>query len=212
MALLDVALKTFGVRSGEDQFPLIRDLAVALSPPWQFVVNNCFVRILKPWEDKKGKSKTAESEDVTSVRRKGMFINNVALRQYVYYNGPLGLALEVTSKQDAALLSGLLLQINYLGKRGSFFQLDSPPTVREQLPARQGYLRLDRDIGKQATNLPTYTLQLLDDCGPTMTFEHADIYSGEPIRLGKERILRHVVLPYQLTRSSRSFSLYERIP
>ena len=41
--------------------------------------------------------------------------------------------------------------------------------------------------------------------GPKMTFEHADIYSGKRITLGKERVLRHVVLPYQLTRSSRSF-------
>ena len=42
-----------------------------------------------------------------------------------------------------------------------------------------------------------------------MTFEHADIYSNKRITLGKERILRHIVLPYTLTRSSRSFSLYE---
>jgi hypothetical protein len=52
---------------------------------------------------------------------------------------------------------------------------------------------------------------MLDDCGPKMTFEHADIYSGKRITLGKERVLHHVVLPYRLTRSSKSYSLYERI-
>ena len=53
--------------------------------------------------------------------------------------------------------------------------------------------------------------QMLDNCNPKMTFEHADIYSGKRITLGKERVLHHVVLPYRLTRSSRSYSLYERI-
>ena len=54
------------------------------------------------------------------------------------------------------------------------------------------------------------TLQMLDDCGPQMTFDHADIYSGKRITLGKERILRHIVLPYRLARSSRGYSLYQR--
>jgi len=44
-----------------------------------------------------------------------------------------------------------------------------------------------------------------------VSFEHADIYSGKRITLGKERVLHHVVLPYRLTRSSKSYSLYERI-
>ena len=45
----------------------------------------------------------------------------------------------------------------------------------------------------------------------SMTFDHANIYSNKNIRLGKERILRHVVLPYRLARSSKSYSYYERI-
>jgi hypothetical protein len=44
-----------------------------------------------------------------------------------------------------------------------------------------------------------------------MNFEHANIYSGKRITLNKERILRHIVLPYRMTRSSKGFSLYERI-
>jgi hypothetical protein len=36
---------------------------------------------------------------------------------------------------------------------------------------------------------------MLDDCGPKMTFDHANIYSGKGIKLGKERILHYVVLP-----------------
>jgi len=62
---------------------------------------------------------------------------------------------------------------------------------------------------------PTQTLlaegiiQQLDDCDATLTFEKASIYSGVHIQLGKERLLRHVVLPYRLIRSSKGFSYYE---
>ena len=56
------------------------------------------------------------------------------------------------------------------------------------------------------------TLQVLDDCTPDLTFAKANVYSGEKIKMGKERVTRHIVLPnYRLTRSSKSFSLYERV-
>ena len=44
-----------------------------------------------------------------------------------------------------------------------------------------------------------------------MTLEHANIYSGKNIRLGIERVLHHIVLPYRQVRASRSYTLYERI-
>ncbi len=55
------------------------------------------------------------------------------------------------------------------------------------------------------------TLQMLDDCGSQMTFEHADIYNSKRMTFGKERVPRHVVLPYRLRQSSRGYSLYERL-
>jgi hypothetical protein len=58
---------------------------------------------------------------------------------------------------------------------------------------------------------PGGTMQMLDDCGPKMSFQQADIYSGKRLTVGKERVLHHIVLPYKETRSSRGFSLYERI-
>ena len=53
---------------------------------------------------------------------------------------------------------------------------------------------------------------MLDDCGKSLTFQRANIYSPERITLGKERIIRHVVLPYRLTRSSRSYTWYQYAP
>jgi hypothetical protein len=88
-------------------------------------------------------------------------------------------------------------------------QLQAPPTTSEAEPdAEQGWVALTEN---QTSFAPQGTLQMLDDCDAKMTFAHADIYSGKRITLGKERILRHIVLPYRLTRSSKGFSLYERI-
>jgi len=105
------------------------------------------------------------------------------------------------------VLGRLLVQINYLGKRGGFLQLLALPRQSDFLPDGFTLLNPAEPQPFLRDGLP----QILDDCGPSMTFEHADIYSGKRIRLGKERILHHVVLPYRLARSSRGFTLYERI-
>ena len=56
-------------------------------------------------------------------------------------------------------------------------------------------------------------LQVLDDFGPKMTFEHANVFSGKSISVGKEngRIIIPVIFPYKMVRSSRGFTLYERV-
>jgi hypothetical protein len=100
-----------------------------------------------------------------------------------------------------------LLQINYLGKRGGFVQLLSPPASSEALA--QGFIIVG---GDSIQPFPVDgVIQQLDDCDTSLTFEKANIYSGKRIKLGRERILHHVVLPYRLVQSSKSYSYYERI-
>ena len=53
------------------------------------------------------------------------------------------------------------------------------------------------------------TLQMLDDCGKNLTFTRANIYSGERVVMGKDRIMHHVVLPHHLIQSSRGYSWYQ---
>jgi hypothetical protein len=53
----------------------------------------------------------------------------------------------------------------------------------------------------------TGIIQPLDDCDPKMSFDHANIYT----KAKPKRITRHIVLPYQLSQSSKSYTLYERI-
>jgi hypothetical protein len=57
--------------------------------------------------------------------------------------------------------------------------------------------------------MPTI-LQQLDECGESLSFEQASVYSGKPVRLGKERVLYPVALPYRVVASSQAYTWYAR--
>lgn len=204
MALLDAGIRTRGVDVGREIFPTLRDLAVAARPPDRLVVSNTFTKILRPHKGGPRDSNGAGLETPMG--------NTIAFREYVQFGGPLALAIDVQDVDAdlAHLLERLLAQINYLGKRGGFMQLTQPPERAEALS--DTFTRLNPDGMPAAFNL-NGMLQVLDDCGPRMTFEHADIYSGKYLYAGRDtgRVLHHVVLPYRVARSSRGFTLYERV-
>ena len=195
MALLDAACRVWGVSQAEAAWPTLRDLPMAVKLPERLVVTNLFAKILKP----------RRSQPRPGSPDAGPLGKTIAFREYVWAEGELGIALNVP-EDDLERVSSLLWQINYLGKRGGFVQLLRPPVAAASLP--EGFTLLTE--GVQGA-FPLGTLQMVDDCGPKMTFEQANVYSRQRIRVGVERILHHVVLPYQLTRSSRGYSLYERL-
>lgn len=200
MALLDVAIRTQGLERGAALFKTIRQLRIALKPPEQTVVNNSFTKILRPH-----KSGPKDANGTGLMTPMG---STIAFREYVSFYGEMGLAFQ---GMPAAELTPLLLNVNYLGKRGGFLQLLAPPALKtwtdDELKTHHYTLLTESTTEFLVNGL----LQMLDDCGPKMTFEHANIYSGKRINLGKERILHHVVLPYRLVRSSKSYSYYERM-
>jgi len=196
MALLDAACRTAGVESAKEAWPWLRDLVVALRPPERVVITNLFTRILKPRRTPAG----------PGTQHAGPLGKTIAFREYVHFDGTLGIALDGEAS-NLSRLEEWLFQVNYLGKRGGFVQLLAPPRPVEALPA--GYVVVDGAPSRPF--LAEGIIQQLDDCDASLTFEKADIYSGKGVKLGKERVLHHVVLPYRLVRSSKSFSLYERI-
>ena len=206
MALLDVAIRTMGLSQGERLFPALRDLSISLHLPEDLVVIKGFSKIQRPLKDKGDEQKALEAQS----RGHWPMQPTIAYREYVYYRDAFQLAF--SSPEGDSLpeeLSRLLTCINYLGKRGGFVQIMGSPQQVENLPA---------DLFTELTpeSLRSFysdgTLQVLDDCGDSLIFQRANIYSSERITVGKERILRHVVLPYRLKRSSRSYSWYQRIP
>ncbi len=205
MALLDVAIRTKGVEAGERLFPFLRDLTISAALPDDLIVMKGFSKIQRPLKDKGDEQKAIEAQ----ARGYWPMQPTIAYREYVYYRDAFQLAF--TSMDGTMLqqeLAQLLLGINYFGKRGGFVQIIEQPYQVEQLSEGQ-FFELTPD-GLRAFH-PEGTLQVLDDCDKSLTFQRANIYSNERITLGKERILRHVVFPYKLRRSSKSYSWYRRI-
>jgi len=198
MGLLDAAFRLWGISRARLIWPTLRDLPVALHPPERAIVTNLFAKVLKP------RRRPARP----GTQHAGPLGKTIAFREYVWFEGNLNLALGLNGDEWLPDLTGLLLQINYLGKRGGFVQLLRPPQAKDALPS--GFVALNSGNNQEAFD-SRGLLQMLDDCGPRMTFEHADIYSGKRITMGRQRILHHVVLPYRLTRSSKGFSYYERV-
>jgi hypothetical protein len=195
MGLLDVACRLLGVAEAERLWPQMRDLPLALQPAEKAVVTNLFQKVLRP---RRNPVPFYEPDA-------GPFQRTIGYREYAQLVGPLGLAFEVADEAQAVWLSDLLLHITYLGKRGSFMQVRALPRQTDDLPT--GYVM----VGGEQRQFRLGVLQMLDDCAPSLTFGRANIYSSERVTVGKERIIRHVVLPYRLAQSSKSFSLYERL-
>ncbi|HVB61893.1 MAG TPA: hypothetical protein VNE61_11915 [Ktedonobacteraceae bacterium] len=205
MALLDAAIRTMGVSEGERLFPFLRDLAVWMQPPDDLVVIKGFGKIRRLLKDKSNEEKAREAQ----ARGHWPMQPTIAYREYVYYRDPFHLAFSLAGNEaQARTLQRLLLCINYFGRRGGFMQILEPPALVEQV-TEQAFIHLTPEGIENF--YADGTLQVLDDCGPTLTFQKANIYNAERITPGKERLFRHVVLPYRLTRSSRGYSHYQRI-
>lgn len=199
MALLDAAIRVYGKSQAEAWFPAIRDLDVAVQLPEHLMVVKSFIKILRPHK--------SGAKDTNGTGLAGPMGNTVAYREMVQFAGDLKVGIRPKTPSKTPFTQ-LLAHIHYLGKRGGFMQLQTVKEVAE----------LTRFTRLNPANTNTFalngTLQLLDDCGGKMTFAHADIYSGKLLGLNKPngRLLNSIVLPYLLKQSSRTYSLYERLP
>ncbi len=197
MALLDVACRLEGQATAERSWEAwLAQLRVALQPAQAVVINNTFIKVLRP----------RRNPAQPGTQHAGFFQQTISYREYAQLVGPFGIALEVDSEDMASTLTRWMLNINYLGKRGSFVQLQDTPYLAKQLP--RGFIAVGGELLQQSILIDSLLTQL-DDVGEDMSFDHANIYSGRRIQLGKQRVLRHVALPYRLMSSSRSYSHYQ---
>jgi hypothetical protein len=197
MALLDVACKVEGVAVAEAACHWLASARVALRPPRRVVVNNTFIKVLRP---RRNPAKEGSAD-------MGYFQRTISYREYAQLEDSFGIAIQVPTVEAANQLQNWLIGINYLGKRGSFVQIQAIPERSDNLPAE--FIA----IGEPLSNFSfDALLTQLDDTGADIPFEKFNVYVKSSFRLGRERILHHVALPYRLMRSSRSYSYYEILP
>lgn len=205
MALLSAAISSRGIQEGERLFPFLRDCALYLESPEEILVLKSFSKIRRELKDKANPEKAQKARE----KKEYPMQPTIAYREYVSYTGTFRLACHLQDDNPLTkLLPELLMQINYLGKRGGFLQITGQPQVSEEQPqGRFTHLTAEypQDFEREGT------LQMLDDCGTSMTFAKANIYDGAKITLHRDRVLRHIVLPYKHIRSSRNYSWYQAI-
>ncbi len=191
-ALVDAALRVQGRQHAARIFEMVKGLDLALQPPPYAVSNGVLIRVLKP---ERGDSAKAAAR---------FFQRTIAFREFVQWQGTLGLALGSPQTQVLAQVAAWLPHITYLGKRGGFVQLARPPRLADDLPA--GFIPL-RPQAPQA-GFPLGLVQRVDDWGPSLTWERLNVYSRERIRPGRDRVRYEVVVPYALQQAGRGFTVY----
>jgi hypothetical protein len=196
MALVNVICQVEGLAAAEMSWEWLGKVPVALRPARAVVVNNTFIKILKP---RRNPAKEGAADA-------GYFQRTITYREYAQLDGTFGIALWVEDDDQAIQLQEWLMYINYLGKRGSFVQITALPDTEESydnLPA--DFIIVDGNVNGMSIN---DLLTQLDDVGEKVTFEHIDIYSKKRLSLGKHRVLQHVALPYRMESSSRGYTYY----
>jgi hypothetical protein len=190
VALLDVAIRVDGITNAKNAWSLIKNLDIGIQLPEQVVVTNLFAKILR-------QRRNPAPEGSADA---GPFQKTIGYREYVYLPGSIQL-LFGTVAANLEPLERWLLNLTYLGKRGGFIQLMEQPKLISDISK---YTILTRE----ADQFPVYgIMQRVDDCDPKMKWDNVNIYtSSRP-----KRIVRDIVLPYRLKKSSRSYSWYERV-
>src|ERR1700736_2638012 len=85
MALLDVAIRSLGLASGERLFPILRDLSISLQMPQDLVVIKGFSKIRRPVESKDSK-KSDETREQFEARVQEKIIERMEKGQYPFYS------------------------------------------------------------------------------------------------------------------------------
>lgn len=199
MALLRALLEMQGHQYLDDfeagiksEFNWIRDLQVLIQPPEQLVVNRNGYK-LRYWNQQADKDyrKANDKEPPPIMPMQDGFV----FREWVHLEGLLTFCCGATSRCDE--LQVLFSQINYLGKRGCFFQY-LPDAVQVT------------DEPTIPTDVAGFTVQPMDDLGSKTTFSRISPFSNESAKLGKDRVINQGLLPLKLVATSARYDYYQR--
>jgi len=193
MAILNQAITLDGVdfNGKKNQFfQFVRDAKIDYKLSGHFCVNNCFIKIIKKKEDKRGKKAKEEGQIFIPG-----FQNTISFREYLHLTDELEIIISTDSSETADFWKKYLYKINYFGKRGCFFQFirysDSPNASNVK--------------SFDSNNLSEGILQEYDDFSEKMIFENVSSYSTGRVTIDKKVLL----LPISKIASSKSYSHYK---
>ena len=197
MALLNAVCTYDSIKAAEDNFDLIKRLNMEFALPEYIVTNNCFIRVMQ-------ESRSETRKENPNI----MFKSTVAFREYLYLSGHIKIAVSRSpnlAEDELKFLKKYFAKINYFGKRGCFFQFKEISSSRiEELTSE--YSREITDNNYFSDGRPKI-LNRVDDFEANVTFASVSNYTKEKT----QRISRIICLPYQVIKSSKSFTLLKRV-
>ncbi len=193
LAMVDAAFRMGDESLARKVFDLVKAREIRFKPPKHLVVQNTFIKIKQ------------EARDNAS----GVYTSTIAYREFCFFNGKLTAAINITDleAEHREILCQVLAHINYLGKRGSFWQFigwDEHKALPEGFTVP--------DTAKEFKIDGYGIVQQLDDIGETDAkdiFDRINTYSNKPIVLNKHRVITYTFLPYTARKSSREYTYYE---
>lgn len=209
LALVDAEIRRAGLQAGRSLFDLVRALDVRVEPPPRLVVTNSLIKIAVIWESKGKASERAAA--IAKAKQEGEypFKPTIAFREFVFYDGPIRIAFNVAGIESPieARLRDAARHVAYFGKRGSFFRPANEASEVAELPLS---FMFPADAAPDPSPIEVL-YQVLDDTSPQASFDDVSSYTPVPKgRRGEFRIQRLYALPLRRTRSSRTFTAYER--
>ncbi len=182
MALLNQAISLGDLdrmEGNKEEFKYISNCKIGyyISDNNVFSVNNSFIKILKPERDAPG------------------FQRTVSFREFIYIKGNIEIIFSDVTEKQVEYLKKLLININYFGKRGCFFQFmnfnfePNEPNV------------FKFDVKKLSAGI----LQEYDDFPSDTKFENVSNFSEKTVKRRKNVM----ILPLYKAGTSKGFSIYK---
>jgi len=193
MAILNQAITLDGIDfegKKNQYFQFVRDAKISFRIKGDFCVNNCFVKILKKKEDKRGKKAKEEGQLFIPG-----FQETISFREYIFLNGDLEIIFEVEEEEAKIFITKYLHKINYFGKRGCFFQF----LEYSDSPNKSNISTFSKD------KLRAGILQEYDDFDNKFEFDNVNSYSKARVNRKKEVFL----LPLERVNSSKSYTHFQ---
>jgi hypothetical protein len=130
------------------------------------------------------------------------YISNIALREVVFFSGPLLIAFDSVSCPPE--IDAIAPAVNYFGKRGSFFQFEASER-RDQLDATFTWPTAQTQQVPSRCHLAT-----LDDFGPEATFDALNSFSASAMKRDKHRNWIESMVPLGVYNVGPGFVHYRR--
>jgi hypothetical protein len=197
MAFLDAALRHGGTGDADELVKRLAKANVRIGVPQHACVTGTIQMVRQ------------ETREVERKRNPGLpwYRPNIAMREFVHYQGDLRLGFDRDSCHPdlTVFLRQIAPAINYLGKRGSFFQYLG---YSEQQDLDSTFTQM---VGNDGGDLPARGHRAtLDDFGSSATFDALNSFSSAAIKWEIHRRFVETFLPFSVHNTGPGFTHYCR--